>query len=141
MTDYVLGFLFSSSMGQLVLVEKQRPEWQAGKFNGVGGKIEQGETDYQAMVREFREETGKEITTWKRFCTLQCANARVYIFSAIAEDYNKVETATDEEITLWDLDYVMKPEHPIIPNVRWLIQMARSFYLGEGIAEFVVTEI
>jgi 8-oxo-dGTP diphosphatase len=128
-------------MGQLVLIEKQRPEWQAGKCNGVGGKIEPGETDHDAMVREFREETGKEISTWIRFCILECRYARVYCFYAVAEDFNRVETLTDEEVLLWDLEFVMDPKHAILPNVRWLTQMARSFVLGEGVKEFVVTEV
>ena len=164
MKDYVVGFLFSKSLGQLVLVEKKRPEWQAGKCNGVGGKIEEGETDYEAMVREFREETGKEVTDWVRFCTLKCRYATVYFFYAVAEDYYKVTSTTDEQIQLWDIDNVMETQTPhpppswlvwlnnlisidtierpqIIPNLRWLIQMARSFYYGEGVKEFIVTEV
>lgn len=141
MTDYVVGFLFSLSMGQTILVEKQRPEWQAGKCNGVGGKIEEGETDHAAMVREFREETGKEVPTWTRFCTLNGDWGTLYCFYAVAEDYNKVETVTDEEILLWDLEFIMDPKYAILPNVRWLIQMARSFSLGEGVREFVVNEV
>lgn len=164
MTNYVVGFLFSSSMGQVVLVEKQRPEWQAGKLNGVGGKIEDGESDYEAMAREFREETGKDVSTWTRFCILKGDWGILSCFYAVAEDYNTVKTVTDKEIVLWDVDYVMdhnrsettpnwfirllsmgeeidtsRPE--IIPNVRWLIQMARSFSMGEGVKEFIVDEV
>lgn len=134
--------MFSSNMGQLVLVEKQRPEWQAGKYNGVGGKIEPGETDHDAMVREFREETGRDIPSWTRFCTLNGDWGTVSFFYAIAEDYSKVETVTDEEITLWEVDFVMDIKRKeIIPNLRWLIQMARSFSLGETAREFIVTEV
>ncbi len=141
MTDYVVGFLFSSSMGQLVLIEKQRPEWQAGKCNGVGGKIEPGETDHDAMVREFREETGKEIATWTRFCTLNGDWGTLYCFYAVAEDYNKVETVTDEEILLWDVDFVMDNRRSeIIPNIRWLIQMAISMKWDKAF-EFRVFEL
>jgi len=142
MKNYVVGFLFSKSLGQLVLVEKKRPEWQAGRFNGVGGKVEDGETYHDAMVREFREETGREIPQWHRFCTLNGNFGSVVFFYAVAEDYNKVETTTDEEISLWDVDYVMELNRDeIIPNLRWLIQMARSFSRGEWAKEFVVNEV
>jgi 8-oxo-dGTP diphosphatase len=142
MKDYVVGFLFSPSLGQLVLVEKKHPEWQAGRFNGVGGKVEEGETFHDAMVREFREETGKEVPKWTRFCSLNGAWGTVAFFYAVAEDYHKVETTTDEEITLWDVDYVMELKRDeIIPNLRWLIQMARSFSKGECAHAFVVTEV
>lgn len=141
MTNYVVGFLFSSNLGQLVLVEKTHPEWQAGRFNGVGGKVEGSETFHEAMVREFREETGREILHWHRFCTLHCQDALVVFYYAVAEDYNKVESTTDEKITLWDVDYVMELNRDeIIPNLRWLIQMARSLSKGEYAKEFIVTE-
>lgn len=58
MTSYVLGFAFSEDDRSVLLILKNRPAFQAGKWNGVGGKIEASETAHQAMVREFREETG-----------------------------------------------------------------------------------
>jgi 8-oxo-dGTP pyrophosphatase MutT (NUDIX family) len=54
---YVVGFLFSEDESRVLLVWKNRPAWQDGKLNGVGGKIEAGETPLQAMEREFKEET------------------------------------------------------------------------------------
>lgn len=56
--EYVLGFMFNLAESKVLLVWKNRPAWQAGKLNGVGGKIEEGETPIQAMNREFAEETG-----------------------------------------------------------------------------------
>jgi len=41
---YVAGFMFSPDLENVVLIEKQKPEWQKGKYNAVGGKIEDGET-------------------------------------------------------------------------------------------------
>lgn len=58
MTRYVLGFAFSEDDRSVLLILKNRPAFQAGKWNGVGGKIEPSETAPQAMAREFREETG-----------------------------------------------------------------------------------
>ena len=55
---YVAGFLFSPDRSRVLLIRKNRPAWQAGKLNGLGGKIEPGETPPQAMRREFREEQG-----------------------------------------------------------------------------------
>lgn len=55
---YVLGFTFSPTFSHVLLLWKNRPAWQAGKLNGIGGKIEEGETAEEAMAREFTEETG-----------------------------------------------------------------------------------
>ena len=35
MKQYVVGFLFADHDQQVVLIRKLRPEWQAGKLNGV----------------------------------------------------------------------------------------------------------
>ena len=55
---YVVGFLFNPDMTEVVLIKKNRPDWQKGLLNGVGGKIESGEDPITAMIREFKEETG-----------------------------------------------------------------------------------
>jgi len=34
---YVLGFCFGPSLTTVVLIKKNRPAWQAGRLNGVGG--------------------------------------------------------------------------------------------------------
>ena len=58
-TEYVVGFCFDPSLHHVVLVRKNRPEWQKGRLNGVGGHIEESDPDAKyAMDREFGEETG-----------------------------------------------------------------------------------
>ena len=59
--QYVVIFpkVVNSQPGEKVLlVEKDRPAWQSGKLNLVGGKIEEGETPEQAALRELKEEAG-----------------------------------------------------------------------------------
>ena len=41
----------------LVLIKKNRPPAQAGKFNVPGGKVEPFETNYECISREWKEET------------------------------------------------------------------------------------
>ena len=43
---------------KVLLVKKDRPAWQSGRLNLVGGKIEAGETPEQAALRELKEEAG-----------------------------------------------------------------------------------
>lgn len=43
---------------EILLVKKDRPDWQKGRLNLVGGKIEEGETPEQAALRELQEESG-----------------------------------------------------------------------------------
>jgi 8-oxo-dGTP diphosphatase len=70
MINYVAGLLFSPSGEHVLLIRKNRPEWQRGKLNGIGGHIEDGEAPLAAMIREFKEETGMTVKNWKHFCNL-----------------------------------------------------------------------
>ncbi|MDQ7842772.1 MAG: 8-oxo-dGTP diphosphatase [Armatimonadota bacterium] len=47
--------------GRQVLLLHRRRSPNAGMWNGIGGKIEPGETPFAACVREVREETGLTI--------------------------------------------------------------------------------
>src|SRR5262245_35983684 len=58
---YTLGFVFDSPREHILLVHKQRPEWQKGKINGIGGKYEPGESATTCIRRETREETKLDI--------------------------------------------------------------------------------
>lgn len=72
--EYVIGVAVDPDRTHVLVIEKNRPAWQVGKLNFPGGKIEDGETPEEAIVREFREETGVEtdltpgddVPTWVR---------------------------------------------------------------------------
>lgn len=131
-TIYVAGFLFRRNREEVALVKKNRPQWQAGKFNGIGGHVEPGETEYAAMVREFKEETGAEIKDWTPVAVLDCGDAVIHFFRSFSGDGVELQTLTDESIE-WrsagrivyglDLDDVGNLAR-IVPNLRWLIPMA-----------------
>ena len=59
-TEYVVCFALTPNH-RVALVEKLRPEWQLGRLNGVGGKIESFEGWMEAARREFREEAGVDV--------------------------------------------------------------------------------
>ena len=122
MTEYVVGFLFQDN--KVALVVKNRPKWQQGRMNGIGGHIEDGETPDQAMAREFEEETGyAEDINWAPFAVLSGAHFVVHFFYAWG-DLTKVSTVTDEQIVVVDTDQINYAN--AIPNLTWLIPMAKS---------------
>ena len=119
---YVCGFLFDPLFRAVVLIRKIRPLWQAGKWNGVGGKIEAGETPLQAMQREFHEEAGLKVESWKPFCVLVGEDYEVHFFMATAPEFNTVKTCTAEVIEIHrveSLGWIIT-----VPNLCWLIPMA-----------------
>lgn len=126
MIRYVCGFLFDTTLNLVVLIEKQTPAWQKGRWNGVGGKIEDGETPIQAMTREFKEEAGMEITDWKQYCTLGDPNFEVCFFHSVVDpdQITKVRTLTAEQLGIWSIPRVSMWNFPILSNLRWLLPMA-----------------
>lgn len=142
--DYVAGFLFDQSLVNVALVEKQKPEWQRGFHNGIGGKIEENETADQAMRREFREETSVDIPTWIHFCTLiepmpAPSEWSVEFFYAIAsgEQFNGLQSVTEETIRAVRISEIGRQiselygEVKLMPNLKWLIPMALNSLYGE----------
>jgi len=57
MKEYVCVYVKSLVPNHCLLIRKSSPDWQKGKLNLVGGKIEPGETVEQAAKRELEEET------------------------------------------------------------------------------------
>lgn len=141
MKEYVLGFLFSYGFGEVVLIRKNKPEWQAGKLNGLGGSIEPADkSPLSAMRREFKEECGADIDNWGKFATMEGPGWRVDCFVAFrsrAYLYATVCTATEEKVgvyepeTFYDLDKEAFSTEELLPNVFWLMSMAREFITGK----------
>lgn len=121
MQEYVLGFAFDLECNNVVLIEKNRPHWQKGKLNGVGGKIENNETPYIAMQREFLEETGVNIKKWYNFCTLVGSDFKVYCFKVNAL-INDVKTMEDEIVNIYNVSEIQYIH--ALENLKWLISLA-----------------
>ena len=127
--NYVLGFLFNSipvgrksDSQKLVLIKKNRPEWQKGLLNGAGGHVEETDKDFlMAMQRECEEETGVKISrsSWRNFATLQSRGWVIHCFSYKGKAANRAKTMTDEEVVLVKLQNL--PDYALIPNLKWLI--------------------
>lgn len=119
---YVCGFLFDYNDKRVVLIRKNKPEWQKGRLNGVGGKIEPGEVPLQAMRREFMEEAGLWINDWKPTITLTGHNNGGWIvhFFCAQGPVDEVKTKTDEKVEI-----VPARDLPqdVIYNLRWLIPL------------------
>jgi NTP pyrophosphohydrolases including oxidative damage repair enzymes len=116
---YCLGFAFHPVKG-VVLIRKNRPEWQAGKLNGVGGKIEAGESPEQAMAREFEEETGYHTVSSDWMFRGHCVGSdfTIDVFTMVLPQYSIVSTTTDEEIVTQGV-YTLGDD--VLPHVEALI--------------------
>ncbi len=123
MTKYVLGFAFNRQRDRVGLIEKNRPDWQLGKLNGIGGHIEQFDTTpHDAMQREFSEEAGVLLGTWTHYATMRSLSGwRVHVFYAHNVELHAMREGTDERLLICD-PWNLPPN--ALPNLRWLIPLA-----------------
>lgn len=130
---YTLGFAFNSKEKDMLvlLIRKLKPKWQEGKLNGVGGKIEQGETPIAAMVREFKEETNIQTSEkdWTKRGIMEGHRANgeywcVYIFAADLGDTVQLwmPSPTPELLITIKVIDIWKNDN-IIFNLKWMIPL------------------
>ncbi len=123
MKKYCLGFMFNEKHTDVLLINKERPEWQKGLINGIGGKLEEGENSISAMVREFREETGIDSneSDWRYVVTMYRYDWEVDVYTTTSDMIFYAQDKTDEStvvLPLGELD-----GFPLISNLYWLLPM------------------
>ena len=80
LVDTVLCYLKREDEYLLLLRNKKKNVYNANKWIGVGGKVEQGESIDEAAIRETKEETGYDV------CALKCAGEVLFI----NDDYHEM---------------------------------------------------
>ncbi len=133
---YVVGFCFNTARTHVVLIRKERPQWKAGKWNGIGGHVEAGETPAAAMRREWREETGSHVDMWDHFLSLYFVNddrevGVCWFYRAVGDP--EIHQATDEEVSWMHVRFASGDIEEMVSNLRWLIPLAQGQELLEPI--------
>jgi 8-oxo-dGTP diphosphatase len=117
---------------EILLAEKQK-KIGAGKLNGVGGKLEPGETDFEAAVRETKEEIGVRPTVFKKMAEITFHNCfddetlqKMKVHTFIATEWKGEPTSTDEmKKPVWckinDLPY-----EEMLPDDRYWLPLILS---------------
>ena len=130
---YVVALCSDPATGQILLLRKRRPAWQAGLLNGPGGKVEAGETPAEAAVRELAEETtiALGVDDLDHLCTLAGdsdgtgGTFQVDFFRAFCPADQLTAAAgnppTDEQLEVHHVDDLPASMHA---NLRWLVPLA-----------------
>jgi len=119
--DYVVGFLFRNGGDEVALIRKQKPAWQKGLLNGVGGKIEFDEHPLTAMIREFEEEAGPYIINWRCFAVMTLTHGnKIYFYQS--HEIAELESKTEEEVSWYPVAHLR--QYGVIQNLNWLVPLA-----------------
>lgn len=136
----VAGFLFREN--SVLLVQKEKPSWQRGLLNGIGGEVASGELPLAAMDREFREETSyQHKLDWRHFVTeYEPFGAVVYFYTARADppaiSYRWPLLNDSRELLHWI--HVSSRLNHCVGNLKWMIPLALD-WRGHAPVEFVFT--
>ena len=119
--NYVIGLIFDDK-NRILLINKLRPDWQKGYYNGIGGKVEGNETFMKAMIRETKEEANLDIKkNWKLYHKDILANVQIntYYQKISSKEIEKFKSLTDEKVELFEID---KLPTNTLPDIRHMIE-------------------
>lgn len=127
--NYVVGFPYDPDTDSIALILKTHPKEQAGLYNGVGGRIEIGESPVQAMVREAFEEANLETSkdNWLKFHYERHVSGtclHFYICACTPYQWQHTQTTTEEEVHKFHLSKLPKK---MMYNLHWLIPMGLCY--------------
>lgn len=117
---------------------KSHPIQQAGKLNGVGGKLNAGEFSTSAMIRESSEEVvgldSPNTTQWRHFARIRFTRTNSVLYCFETTVYNQSEfielRSNDslEPISPVDIDMLTMLERRgrLVTHVNFLVQAALS---------------
>jgi len=99
----VATLLFVVQGGQILLIRKKRG-LGAGKVNGPGGRLDPGETPWQAAIRETQEElrvTPTEVRAVGELSFQFVDGLSIHVYVFLADGFEGEPTETDEAVPLW----------------------------------------
>ena len=105
-TQYVMGLIFDTT-DRILLIKKKRPSHQVGKWNGLGGKVEDNETITRAMTREAKEEADLDIpeSSWTLMYSGSQPSGSLFVFITYIspEIMDSAKQMTDEIISVFPI--------------------------------------
>ena len=108
MIDTTLCYIENNGCYLMMHRISKKDDLNAGKWIGVGGKLEPGETPDECLVREVREETGLTLDGYSLrgiidFHSDKWESEKMYLYTATVSDDADTETLPecDEGILAW----------------------------------------
>lgn len=119
MIRVVVGIVWNAQH-EILVAQREAQKYQGGTWEFPGGKIEEGETVFQALQREFREEIGIEVLEAKPFHQLQHAypervilldvwQVTQFVGAAYGREGQRIRWVKQEELSTLEIPDANKP--------------------------------
>lgn len=127
---FCVGFAFNPHQSRVALIAKNRePEGadMIDTLNGIGGGVLQRETYEHGMQREFYQETGVIISSWRLFAIVDGPDYRLMCYTArlTRHEWRSIRTGensvTDEQVGRYP---VRQLPRTVYDDVRFLVPLA-----------------
>ena len=124
MKSTVLCYIEKDNKYLMLYRNKKNNDLNEGKWLGIGGHIEKGESIEQALLREVKEETGLTLLSYKKRGYIKFVNddyeEEMYLFTGSSFEGSLIDCVEGElhwidkdkifELSLWEGDiYFLKP--------------------------------
>jgi len=126
---YAATLAFSPDLRKVVLIQKKRPEWLAGKWTIIGGNIEDGEIPVTAAMRELAEESGLYVENYQRmvpFARIEWSGqSACQVYATIMSNIDFARTKTDEKVMVWTVSTLPAYQSDLSDDLCALVEMAK----------------
>jgi len=121
--EATLAFIFNKDLTKVLLIKKKKPVYHAGMLNGLGGKLEPGETHLECVIREIEEEAGfiTQKKDWIKVGFLTWSIWRVSVWTGVYDSSQEKTTNFPEEGVGWH--DARSLSNNVIENLHWLIPL------------------
>ncbi|ANI98794.1 CTP pyrophosphohydrolase [Polynucleobacter wuianus] len=128
-TEVAAGILIDQS-GRYLLGQRPAGKPYAGYWEVPGGKIEKGETVFDALKRELQEELGINIQSSEELTVLEhdYPHAYVRLYVSIIRDWTGTPKGCEGQALSWELLGTEKPTvEPLLPAAWPMLERLKAF--------------
>ena len=130
-TEVAAGILLDKN-GRFLLGQRPAGKPYAGYWEVPGGKIEKGESVFEALRRELQEELGIDIQSSEELTVLEhdYPHAYVRLHVSIIRDWTGVPEGCEGQALSWELLSAEKPSvEPLLPAAWPMLERLRALLI------------
>jgi len=127
-TEVAAGILLDAQ-GRYLLGQRPEGKPYAGYWEVPGGKIEKGETVFEALKRELQEELGIDIQSSEELTVLEhdYPHAYVRLHVSIIRNWQGIPKGCENQALSWELLAAEKPSvEPLLPAAWPMLERLRA---------------